>query len=86
MYANIYQIRSNKFNLDKNTYISTIKQKNKYQDDNRQSNGTYSNKRPNSTKYINQPKGNQNYMNYDLGKNITSKAKSIINRKNNTVK
>jgi fructosamine-3-kinase len=86
MYANIYQIRSNKFNLDKNNYISTIKQKNKYQDDNRQINGAYSNKRPNSTKYINQPKANQNYMNYDLGKNITSKAKSIINRKNNTVK
>ena len=86
MYANIYQIRSNKFNLDKNNYVSTIKQKNKYQDDNRQINGTYLNKRPNSTKYINQPKVNQNYMNYDLGKNITSKAKSIINRKNNTVK
>ena len=86
MYANIYQIRSNKFNLDKNNYISTIKQKNKYQDDNRQINGTYLNKRPNSTKYINQPKVNQNYMNYDLGKNNTSRAKPIINRKNNTAK
>ena len=85
MYANIYQIRSNKYNLDKNNYISIIKQKNKYQDE-RQNNGTYFNKRPNSIKYMYQSKGNQNYINYDLSKNITSKEKSNINRKNNTVK
>jgi hypothetical protein len=85
MYANIYQIRSNKYNLDKNNYISSMNQKNRYQDD-RQIHGTYLNKRPNSTKYINQQKTNQNYINYDLSKNITSKAKPTINRRNNSNK
>ena len=84
MYANIYQIRSNKYNLDKNNYISSMNQKNRYQDD-RQIHGTYLNKRPNSTKYIKQ-KANQNYINYDLSKNITSKAKPTINRRNNSNK
>ena len=54
MYANIYQMRTNKHNFDKNNYnyISSLKQKNNYQN-NKPITGTYLNKRPSSTKYIN---------------------------------
>ena len=85
MYANIYQIRSNKYNLGKNNYISTIKQKNKYNEE-KQLGGTYLNKRTNLTKYINPNKGGYNEINHDISKNNTFKAKQNINKKINSSK
>ena len=80
MYANIYQMRTNKHNLDNNyNYISSIKQKNNYQN-NKPITGTYLNKRPSSTKYINQ---HQNMI-YDSSKNIITKAKPMTNRRTNS--
>ena len=85
MYANIYQIRSSKYNFDKNIYETNIRHKNIYPED-KQINGAYSNKRPNSSKYINNSKGNQNYINYNLTNNSITKTKPIINRRINSSK
>lgn len=85
MYANIYQIRSNKYNFDKNNYISTIKQKNNYNVD-KPISGTYLNKRPNSTKYINQNKASHNQIYYDIKKNNASKAMQNISKRINSSK
>ena len=85
MYSNIYQIRSSKYNFDKNIYETNIRQKNIYTEYNN-INGTYSNKRPNSSKYINQSKGNQYYINYNLPNNNITKAKAITNRRINSSK
>lgn len=82
MYANIYQMRTNKHNFDKNNYISSLKQKNNYQS--KPITGTYLNKRPSSTKYINQPQPKNQNMIYDSSKNILTKAKPTTNRRTNS--
>ena len=48
MYANIYQIRTNKHKFDKSNYISNINQKNNYD---RPLAGKYSNKKQSSINY-----------------------------------
>lgn len=83
MYANIYQMRTNKYNIDKNNYTSSLKQKVNYHT-NKNTKGTYLNKRINSSKYMNQPNSKQNYINYDTSKNISSKARPLINRRVNS--
>jgi hypothetical protein len=83
MYANIYQMRTNKYNIDKNNYISSLNQKINYHP-NKTNKETYLNKRTNSTKYMNQANIKQNYINYDASKNIPSKAKPLINRRVNS--
>ena len=82
MYANIYQIRTNKYKYDKNNYISTLNLKNNYTD--KPMIDTYLNKRENSTKYLNQPQMKQQYNNYDLQKNSASKTKPSTNRRVNS--
>jgi hypothetical protein len=82
MYANIYQIRTNKYKFDKNNYISTLNQKTNYQD--KPMINTYINKRQNSTKYLSQPQMKQQYINYDLQKNSESKTKPQSNRRINS--
>ena len=82
MYTNIYQMRINKYNFDKNNYITNIRQKYNHQD--KPSNGTYLNKRPNSTKYINQPQQRQQYINYDASKDTSSKPKNNQNKRVNS--
>jgi len=74
MYTNIYQMRINKYNFDKNNYITNIRQKYNHQD--KPSNGTYLNKRPISTKYINQPQQRKQYINYDATKDASTKPKN----------
>ena len=85
MYANIYQIRSSKYNFDKNIYETSIRQKNIYPED-KQISGAFSNKRTNSSKYINQSKGNQYYINYNLSNNNITKTKPIAKRRINSSK
>ena len=82
MYANIYQIRTNKYKFDKNNYISTLNQKTNYQD--KAMINTYINKRQNSTKYLSQHQMKQQYINYDLQKNSESKTKPQSNRRINS--
>ena len=82
MYTNIYQMRINKYNFDKNNYIANIRQKYNHQD--RLSKGTYVNKRPISTKYINQPQQRQLYINYDASKDTSSKPKNNQNKRVNS--
>lgn len=82
MYTNIYQMRINKYNFDKNNYIANIRQKYNHQD--RLSKGTYVNKRPISTKYINQPQQRQQYINYDASKDTSSKPKNNQNKRVNS--
>ena len=83
MYANIYQIRTNKYNFDKNNYISSIKQKNTNYPQNKPLQGKYLNKRPNSTKYISQPSVKNQNIAYDYSKNLMTKAKPMTNRRTN---
>ena len=82
MYANIYQIRTNKYKFDKNDYISNLNIKNNYNDKPMIYN--YLNKEQNSTKYLNQPQMKQQYINYDLQKNNAPKTKSSNNRRINS--
>jgi hypothetical protein len=82
MYANIYQIRSSKYNFNKNIYESNPNQKNLYPETNR----TNLNKRPNSTKYINYSKGNQNYINNNISNNNITKSKAFSNKRTNLSK
>ena len=74
MYANIYQIRSSKYNFDKNIYESNLKQKNIYPENN-QIKMTNLNKRPYSTKYLNNYKGNQNYINSNISNKRINSSK-----------
>ena len=82
MFTNIYQMRINKYNFDKNNYITNIRQKYNHQD--KHSNGSYVNKRPNSTKYINQPQQRQQYINYDATKDTSSKNKNNPSKRVNS--
>ncbi len=71
MYADIYEIRTNKYKLDKNPYISNLNPKNNY--DNKEIINEYLNKRQNSTKYLNQPQMRQQYLNYESKTKQTNK-------------
>lgn len=71
MYANIYQMKAYKYNLDKNNYISNTGKNNNYSG--KPSNGTYLNKRLISTKFINQPQQKKQYINYGTLKNTSYK-------------
>jgi hypothetical protein len=75
-------MRINKYNFDKNNYITNIRQKYNHQD--KPSNGSYANKRPNSTKYINQPQQRQQYINYDATKDTSSKNKNNQSKRVNS--
>ena len=82
MYANIYQIRTNKYKFDKDNFISSLNLKNNIND--KAMIDEYLTKRQNSTKYFNQTQTKQQFINYDLQKNDGSKTKPITSRRINS--